>query len=174
VNRTSIFHATNNIQQNVITTAKLITKNETFLSQAHPHPNSTFPVDRTHMISELLRRQPNPETQTWLDTTLALGQDVEREGEKMTSEQWAELWEWADYQHNVKGNEIFAGQDLGESDEEDDEEEEEEEAEATIEEKGKGIGRFVESGGPAMPLEDILRYVHSGGIMPVGGPPPMI
>ncbi|TID13498.1 hypothetical protein E6O75_ATG11414 [Venturia nashicola] len=175
----AIYHATNGIKTNIIHTARLITKNETFLSEAHIHPNTTWPIERTHLIDELLRRQPDFETQAWMNEALALGQGQQEEGEgedEMTSKQWEELWEFADYQHNVKAREIYAGQEVGDDegeDEEDGEDEEEEEEEVTqvvAGEKGKGV---VVSGGVGMSLEDVLRYMHSGGTLMVGGPPPM-
>jgi hypothetical protein len=146
---------------------------QTFLQQAHPHPNSTYPVDRTHMISELLRRQPGADAQSWLESSLALGQNPGTEGDEMTSDDWHKLWEFADWKHNIMGKEVFEGVGLEEGGEEDDDDEEEEmEGDgATAGETGKG--KMVEESGPPMPLEDILRYIHSGGVLPVGGPPPM-
>lgn len=124
-----------------------------------------------------------------MNEVLALGQgqgQAEEEGEgegegevedEMTNKQWEELWEFADYQHNVKARDIHAGQEVGGDDgeEEDGEEEEEEEEEEEVEqvvtgEKGKV---FVVSAGVGMPLEDVLRYMHSGGTLTVAGPPPM-
>lgn len=109
-----------------------------------------------------------------MNDALTLGQE-EGEGEgEMTTAQWEELWEFADYQHSVKAREIYAGQEVGNDDgeEEDGEEEEEEEEveQVVVGDKGKGV---VVSGGAGMPLEDILRYMHSGGTLMVGGPPPM-
>lgn len=113
-----------------------------------------------------------------MNEALALGQgqdEGEGEGEaEITTKQWEELWEFADYQHNVKGREIYAGQEVGDEDgEEDGEEEEEEEVDeveqVVVGEKGKGP---VVSSGVSMSLEDMLRYTHSGGTLTVGGPPP--
>lgn len=104
-----------------------------------------------------------------MNESLALGQE-EGEGEgEMTTEQWEELWEYADYQHNVKAREIYAGQEVGDDDgEEEDggEEEEEEEEQVVAGEKGKGV---VVSGGVGMSLEDMLRYTYSGSTLTVGG-----
>lgn len=127
------------------------------------------------MISELLRRQPGLEAKTWVDSTLNLGlaldpdSDAEVEGEKMTTVEWQDLWEFADWKHNVVGKEIWEGEEMDEGDDDDEEEEEGDVEASTLAEKGKG--RVVEKAEPMMPLEDILRYVHSGGVLPVGGPP---
>lgn len=119
-----------------------------------------------------------------MNNALAVGQEVDAKGkeeveEKMTSEQWEDLWVWADVQHNVNGTEVLEGKDLGDSEEEEFEGEEEEEEEDEEEGGGemmaedKGKGMMLESGEQSMPLEDILRYVHSGGVLNVGGPPLM-
>jgi hypothetical protein len=129
-----------------------------------------------NMVGELLRRQPGLEAKTWLDSTLNLGltldSDPDEEGEKITSAEWQDLWDFADWQHNVVGKEIWEGEEMEEGDEEDEDEEGDEEGvgeAVAAEEKGKG--RVVEKAEPLMPLEDILRYLHSGGVLPVGGPP---
>ncbi|QDS68690.1 hypothetical protein FKW77_002712 [Venturia effusa] len=169
----AIYHATNGIKTNIINTARLINKHENFLSEAHIHPNTTWPIERTHLIDELLRRQPDFETQAWMDEVLALGEAEGEGGSEMTTQQWEELWTHADWSHNIKAREIFSGQEMGDDGEEEEdgeEEDEEQEEQVAAGEKGKGV---VGSGGAGMPLEDVLRYMHSGGTLTVGGPPPM-
>jgi len=140
------------------------------------------------MIPELLRRIPDNETVLWIDNARKIGKALDAPEKpadaftkstmssdepmgKMSGEDWTSLWDFAAPEGQEILTEVWTGQPVEEEEEEDEEEAEDEDNISGDGAKAEGKRKVVDIG-PPMPMEDLLRFISSGGALGVGGPGP--